>query len=259
MHFEQVINAISTPRLSYYEHYLGYKDKYEKVGAYLAFQDLSGDFFPIVQMIEVGLRNAINEVAKKHFSSDSWFEHVPQTKQSKDLVGAARDKALNECGARYSDDDIICRLSLGFWVYMLDAPYRDTSKRDCYLWTPANKEYAFGDPKNPWGARTKIPALFDDFQKLLKLRNRLFHHEPIWKKHNCKDVNSAVLNMGKEYSHLLKLLGYVSPGKVMLLGCIDLPSRFNIRCEAEHVINVIEKVKVALPEIGCEALSELRS
>lgn len=40
-----LISSISVPRLSFYETFLGCATDQEKVGAYVAYQDLSGDFF----------------------------------------------------------------------------------------------------------------------------------------------------------------------------------------------------------------------
>ncbi|EBV7437546.1 hypothetical protein ACJ92_23810 [Salmonella enterica subsp. enterica serovar Anatum] len=100
-------------------------------------------------MIEVALRNAINNTIKANHGP-AWYDSIPQTKKSQDLVLNAKQKALDECGVRYTDDDVICRLTFGFWVYMLDAPYRDT-QRPCYIWTPENKAKTFPHAKNPLG------------------------------------------------------------------------------------------------------------
>ncbi len=236
-----VMDAISVPRLSYYREYLGCATDSDAIGTYLAFQDLSGDFFPLLQMVEVGLRNRINAVAKIQFKTSSWYDSYVLTETSKSLVCDAKDKALSECGARYSDDDVICRLGLGFWVYMLDSRYRDT-KSASYLWSSDNHKSAFGSAKNPWGASMSVAAIFDDFQKVLKLRNRLFHHEPIWKKHGCKAKDSAVSNIEKEYRFLLKVLEYVSSGERKLVDLLGLNSRFIDRCTIEKVNNIINIV-----------------
>ncbi|WP_211480379.1 hypothetical protein, partial [Escherichia coli] len=64
------------------------------------------------------LRNAINNTIKANHGP-AWYDSIPQTKKSQDLVLNAKQKALDECGVRYTDDDVICRLTFGFWVYML--------------------------------------------------------------------------------------------------------------------------------------------
>lgn len=67
-----LISSISVPRLSFYETFLGCATDQEKVGAYVAYQDLSGDFFCLVQMIEVALRNAINNTIKANHGP-AWY------------------------------------------------------------------------------------------------------------------------------------------------------------------------------------------
>lgn len=241
MDISNVINSISGPRLSFYEAFLGCSTEQEKVGAYVAYQDLSGDFFCVMQMIEVALRNAINNTVKLHVGSSSWYDTIPFSTQSKQLVQSAKDKAIAECGVRYSDDDVISRLTFGFWVYMLDAPYRDTSKSS-YIWTPENRNLTFPVAKNPWGADMKINALFDDFHKVLLFRNRLFHHEPIWKKHGCKSHQTAVDNVRKDFDFLMKVLGYVSVAKVDLLRLIGHDQKFYARCDIKHIQEVMAKI-----------------
>lgn len=245
MPLEQLVNVISPPRLSFYESYLNCAEPSSKVGAYLAFQSVSCDFFPVLQMVEVALRNTIHDVAKVHFSDESWFLTKVNSEQSKKLVESAVNKAKKECGGRYSADDVVCRLTLGFWVYMLDSPYRNTAS-DCYLWSSDNREKAFSDAKNPWGQPLTIANLFDNFQKVLQLRNRLFHHEPIWKKHNCNSLDKAVNNVKRDHDFLVKTLKNLSPVKADILNCIEIPEKFNSVCTKDYVDAVMGKVEQAL-------------
>ena len=237
-----LISSISVPRLSFYETFLGCATDQEKVGAYVAYQDLSGDFFCLVQMIEVALRNAKNNTINANHGP-AWYDSIPQTKKSQDLVLNAKQKALDECGVRYTDDDVICRLTFGFWVYMLDAPYRDT-QRPCYIWTPENKAKTFPHAKNPLGGGDmKVKALFDEFHKVLLFRNRLFHHEPIWKKHHCKSHSQAINNMLKEFNFLMNALSIVSNEKKELIEFIGHDRRFYERCTIEYVMGIIGRIK----------------
>lgn len=245
MPLEQLVNVISTPRLSFYESFLSYTKSESKVGAYLAFQSISSSFFPVVQMVEVGLRNSIHNIAKKHFKDEQWFLTKPISEKSKELVKSAVKKAKTECGVNYTPDDVVCRLTLGFWVYMLDSEYRNTAS-DSFLWSPDNRNEVFSNAKNPWGADLTVAALFDDYHKVLLLRNRLFHHEPIWKKHNCNHVSKAVANVQKDHTFLLKTLKYLSPAKADILKCIDIPDKFDATCTIDHVNDVIAKVEKEL-------------
>lgn len=242
MSLDHLINVISPPRLSYYELFLNYKKPEDKIGAYLAFQELSSNFFPVIQMIEVGLRNSINNVAKTHFQDEYWFLTMPISTKSQRQVKEAERKAKNECGSDYTSDDIICRLTLGFWVYMLDRDYRDTSSPS-HLWSPENRDRVFKKPANALGKSLSLRSLFDNYHKVLKLRNRLFHHEPIWKKHKCRDVQTAVQNVKKDYDFLIEMLNCISPVKTSILKCIDIPNKLHNNCTVEYINKIITEVK----------------
>lgn len=236
MDAEKLITSISESRLHFYTEFLNCNSNEEKIGAYLAYQDLSGEFFQLIQMIEVALRNAINNsLIETH--GDAWFDSILSSDISKALVTKAKKDCLT-----VSNDNVICRLTLGFWVYMLDVPYRDTANKISYIWSPERRDKCFSDAKNPWGANLGVKALFDEFHKVLLFRNRLFHHEPIWKKHNCNNHNKAVDNIRRDFTFLMKTLSYVSPEKASLLNVMEYPQRFEQLCVVEHVTRSIERV-----------------
>lgn len=241
MDYSQLLTLVSTPRLTFYEQYLNCDTEWKKIGTYFAFQDISGSFYPLIQMVEVGLRNAINTIAIDQYGSDRWFDHIPTTEKSRTAVQYATRKAQDEC-ATPTAHDIVARLTLGFWVYMLDADYRN-SNNPSYLWTPENKKKAFPNAKNPWGNDLSVSAIFDELQKLLKLRNRLFHHEPIWKKHNCNSLQKAVDNVIKDYNFLLKTLNSISSVKYDLMELMESPKKFYSQCTLEEVQQVIQKLQ----------------
>lgn len=241
MDFDELLSVVSEPRLSYYTSYLKCDTKPSKIGAYYAFQELSGKFFPLVQMVEVSLRNSIHRVAREHYSDETWYLNFPSSPKSRSTVENAVDKANSELSVLPSADDIVCRLTLGFWVYMLDKEYRDTSSHS-YLWTPENKKKVFPNARNPWGADLSVKAIFDEFQQVLILRNRLFHHEPIWKKHNCNSIEQAITNVLKNYQFLLKMLSYISPAKMTLMDVMESPKLFYAECNLERITSTIERL-----------------
>ncbi|WP_177420368.1 Abi family protein [endosymbiont of Lamellibrachia barhami] len=65
---------------------------------------------------------------------------------------------------------IIAELNFGFWSSMLDKCYEQV------LW-PQLIKTAF--PYMPRKIRTR-KVLSQQFHKIRQLRNRIFHHEPIW-------------------------------------------------------------------------------
>lgn len=201
-----LLNLVSEPRLTHYEQYLGCKTPAEKLCAYFAYQELSGYFLPMIQLIEISMRNAIDSELINLFGSD-WFLTVPQSETSKQLVINARSKLPKNADR----NDVVSRLTLGFWIYMLDAEYRNTASKS-YIWTPDIRDKVFPNACTVFNQKNKmsVKAIFEDMQKVLDLRNRLFHHEPIWKGHNCNSHEKAVSNVLKNYNFLKKVLKWIS-------------------------------------------------
>lgn len=237
-----LVDFISEPRLSFYKNYLNCTTDEEAIGAYIAYQELSGDFFCLVQMIEVALRNAIHSTLKNGPHGSTWFDVIPASQTSKDLVLIAKENAIKECGARYEDDDVICRLTLGFWVYMLDSPYSDTTKSS-YIWTPENKSRIFGQFNAGFGRKGKqktMKALFQEFQTLLTFRNRLFHHEPIWKRSGCDSHDKAVGNMLGKFDMFLAMLSSLSPEKAKVMSLLGYERKFKDKCKVDRIQMVMK-------------------
>lgn len=203
---KNLLNLVSEPRLTYYEQYLNCKTPEEKLSAYFAYQELSSYFLPMLQLIEVSMRNAIDTELVKKFGND-WYSRIPQSQVSKQLVTNAKSKLPNQSDR----NDVICRLTLGFWVYMLDAEYRNTQS-SCYIWSPDAQDKVFPNAYNILSPTTKmsVKAIFDNLQKVLELRNRLFHHEPIWKGHNCNSHEKATANVIRNYNFLKAVLKWIS-------------------------------------------------
>lgn len=235
---DELINSISLPRLSFYERYLGCTEIHEKIGSYIAYQYLSSDFFPVLQMIEVALRNTIDNTLKKS-NGDDWYDDIPVTEKSKNYVITAK----NVCPRNYSRNDVISRLPFGFWVYLLDSPYRNTN-HSSYIWTPENKELSFSKAISPFGQKMTIKAIFDELHLILDFRNRLFHHEPIWKKHNCNSHEKALNNIKKEYKSLRRVLGYLSPDKNKLIGITQRESKVSTSCNTQYIESIVDEVRV---------------
>lgn len=132
---------------------------------------LSESLYPTLQLLEIGLRNTIHQAATSHFGQDNWFDNnqiinngyeqrtIEKAKQSLQR----QNKPLESCR-------IIAELNFGFWTSLLDRRYEQT------LLHPIIRS-AF--PTMLRTQRTR-QILSPRFNKIRRLRNRVFHHEPIW-------------------------------------------------------------------------------
>ncbi|KER02188.1 hypothetical protein LGZ99_02950 [Photorhabdus temperata] len=95
---------------------------------------------------------------------------------------------------------------------MLDKKYVNNEDRKNYLWSNDKIEMVFPNAINiSNNKRMKLTAIKDELKGFLNVRNRVFHHEPIWKGKNQKTrINTAVENIIRNYDSIFKILKYIN-------------------------------------------------
>ena len=126
---------------------------------------VSGAFYPLLQFVEITLRNALHRELKSRFGRTDWWSAAPLDAHGQRLVKEALDK-VPASRSPQNVDDVVAKLSLGFWVSLVSRSYDRT------LWVPALHR-AF--PRYH-GRRDHLHA---ELNEVLRLRNRVMHHEPI--------------------------------------------------------------------------------
>ena len=137
----------------------------------LANIEISESFYPLLSILEIGLRNNIDFQLRRKFNTDNWFEHPDFIKIASrfqvDRVSEARNGILRE-KKLITSGKIVSELSFGFWTSLLDSKFEMT------LWK--NIRLAFPNcPKN----YRKRKTMSSKFNGIRKLRNRIFHHESV--------------------------------------------------------------------------------
>lgn len=161
---------ISKERL---EPYLKYHDNDFKLAIehYKANIEISEAFYPLLSILEIGLRNNIDYQLFRLFNDSYWFEHPDfikmVTKFQIDKVTEARNNVLRE-KKNVTSGRILSELAFGFWTSLFDSKF----ERD--LWK--NMRLAF--PNCPKRLRQR-KSMSSKFNGIRKLRNRIFHHEAI--------------------------------------------------------------------------------
>lgn len=153
--------------------------------------ELCKAFYPVLQALEVTLRNGIDAVAVSAFpvrpsSLDyniirSWLTRTNSVvvhPGGRDDVRRAMTKlaSTSQAQAKKNHNDLVAALSFGFWVGMLESTYDAPGTNGVFLWPvhwstvfPSARDIATGDIRLT-------------FTQLRHFRNRVFHHEPIWQK-----------------------------------------------------------------------------
>lgn len=132
---------------------------------------ISQSFYPVLAILEVGLRNSIDYQLTRKFKDENWFDNIEYIKIASkfhtDRITNARANILSEKKA-ITTGRIISELSFGFWTSLFDLKFERT------LWK--NLRLAF--PNCPKEIR-KRKTMSSKFNGIRKLRNRIFHHEAI--------------------------------------------------------------------------------
>lgn len=201
----------------------------EAVKGYFLLKDISQHFFAPLQLVEVAMRNRIDAQVTNRRSRRDWYETVPAAVRTKDAVIRAKDLAAEEVTSP-GPDDIVCRLTFGFWANLLDRPHRDSAQADHYIWDSFSFKKVF--PGAPPGLT--IAAVHDRLLKLNAFRNRLFHHEPVWKGRRVNSLETAISSMRAQYVDLCEVLSWLSPEANTLLTAWSFPGRFHMACDPDR-------------------------
>lgn len=224
-------NGLSSAKLQPYQA-LGFQaNSKELVHAYFALQDASAHLFLPLQMLELSLRNNIHNVWNSRLpptaanNNQVWYDYIPHTQQSQKNVRDAKVLANRSHPNNYTSDDVVCALTIGFWVSMLDKHYRDRANQHRYL----NHEYAVLFP----GRNSEsIRNIHDQLKAINTNRNRLYHHEPVWKHSSVVNLRGAMAQLENVYDSFIKVLILVSPEKKNLMDTMGFKAKFHACCSA---------------------------
>lgn len=148
-------------------------------------------YFESIHYFEIALRNVMDEALTAYATTlgctSEWYSDpmVPLSTESRQKVHQAIRRSTDDDRLPQVHGRVIAELSLGFWWSLLADPYNGTLWKGCL-------QNAF--PK----ARRR--RLHDAIERILKLRNRIAHHEPI----HARDLSA-------DYAALLRTSEYVSP------------------------------------------------
>lgn len=237
---------ISRARLSTYSTFFAPTNQVELLGCYLWSKEVAAAFFPLLQMLEVALRNSIhNEARQPQALGPHWFDNIA-TKQNLDpnqrrivravnrsVVDARNQirKDLNLSPSHtVSEDRIVAKMTFGFWTNLFSAAF-EVNRNPQSLW-PALLRPVF--PNAPRGARDR--AIIQ--RKLLTIktfRNKAFHHEPVWNIGRPAQVQDAIYKLLNTNDLILEVIRWISLDSLELVekaGYVDTIQRV---CSNEHL------------------------
>jgi hypothetical protein len=220
----------SAARLSSYSRFLGTTTAAEAYGAYMWSMAVSTAFSPLVHALEVGFRNALNNELSIHYGN-AWFQQWITTdatdQRAKGKLGATQkstgEKLLDDAIKKIKKRDhpngapagyspswqrVLAEMTFGFWVTFLIKRFWDVNNNS-KLW-PNHISGVF--PGAPTSMRA-VGALHKAFEEIVDLRNRIHHHEPLWKHATVHSYVDALAYLNKQLDSALAKLDYLGYGQ----------------------------------------------
>lgn len=164
MEITKVISTISEERFASYQK--RYPQNLEK--SFLLYQsniEISQAFYSSLSILEISLRNAINDSFAYHFKTENWFKYLPPEIHEQILIV---EKKLTSSKKEATVDKIISELNFGFWTTLYNRKYAKD------LWKPLLRATPY--LSSAMRKRTKVSSRLNHIRTF---RNRIYHYEPI--------------------------------------------------------------------------------
>ena len=171
----------------------------EAYGTYLWNIALCESLYLALNCLEISLRNSIHDAAVQEFGVDDWFKSHLHLNELEPLNKLANE--MRQSRRMVGVNDLIANLTLGFWLSLFRSRYEQV------LW-PKLLEPVF--PYWPKKQRTRRNA-YARLDNIRRLRNRVFHHEPIW---HWQDLQPR-------HALILETIGWISPAMLELTRLLD--------------------------------------
>lgn len=145
---------------------------------------LSEALYPALHGLEIALRNNMHDAIESHTGNPMWLDSGPSVLLPDEIVKVqSAEQELIKSRKPVEAGRLVAELNFGFWTSLLNARYERV------IW-PRLLQSVF--PGMPRTIRTR-KILSTRFNNLRQLRNRVFHHEPIWHYHNLSQGHSELL------------------------------------------------------------------
>lgn len=172
-------SVFSAPRFATYLQATG-SDRDKALALYRWNLQLSAAFFVPLQVCEVGVRNGVVEAVASVHGQNWHLAHGFQRSLISSGPYNQRAELIREAGRQPTAGKVVAELKFVFWQHMF------TARHDSRIW---NSHLLTFFPNVPAGKANyeNRGDIYDKLEKVRKLRNRIAHHEPIFKNNNLDD------------------------------------------------------------------------
>ena len=221
-------------------------DDVELFGCYLWSKEVAAAFFPLLQVLEITLRNAIHKEARQALGP-YWFDNVAirsthnlssaqqrAVNQYARAIQSARDSIRRDLGLRPSaqiqEDRIIAKVTFGFWTNLFNAAF-DVNRNAQALWPNLLRPVFANAPRRARGRniiQSKLVAIRG-------FRNKAFHHEPIWNIGQPATVQDAMTRLNDTKELIVEVVRWMSLDSEALAMKAGYLNTIDRVCSTEHL------------------------
>lgn len=199
--FKELRLAVSHERLDRYEQ-RGISGGDSNLTVHYAWNiALAESLYPSLQFLEVVLRNSVHDALSNAYGTPLWWDQA-NFLNAWGLNEVARVKAsIQKDKKTITEGRIVAELTFGFWTALFAPRYEPK------VWNKINKKVFLGLKKHE-----RVRGRFQGkLNRLRQLRNKVFHHEPIW----------HFRTLGTDHQEVLWLIQLMRPGIVDYVKAID--------------------------------------
>lgn len=212
--FAAVSQAISSRRIESYR--LKGDNDLDVLVRYVWNSCLCEALYPSLQTLEIALRNTLHTNIGAYYKNPLWlYDDPPMVDEWGTVAVQCATDEIVKNGKAVEPGRLVAELSFGFWTSLLDRRY------ERLLW-PHLLRPSF--PHMPAGIRNRH-TLSRRFTDLRKLRNRVFHHEPIWSRPNLLH----------EHTEIVDTVGWICPELQTVVRLTDRFSQVHSRAFCDQL------------------------
>ncbi|MBW5835509.1 Abi family protein [Yersinia enterocolitica] len=197
----------------------------ECYGIYIWSQKASSAIYPILQHLEITLRNSVDKEAKKAFGGDFWWDKIftDKTKDKFNDFNYNIEKAKRRCSL-ISHDNIIANTDFFTWQAVFSEAFHSKRKNiNNALW-PKISYKILKSLDRSMDEQTARLNFVNKLNEIRLYRNRLSHNDCIWikiKSNNQKSAIDSILEKINDAELLIKIINPNVHNALAIWGVFD--------------------------------------
>lgn len=259
--YAEPARLLSRIRLSSYKTSLATQNDAQLFGAYCWNLNVVGAFYPLLQLVEVALRNALHNIAQSKYKSasdDYWFNEIPswqekdensqlfsaeQVKKFRENLKTAKKSARKNLEAKGianpvpTVDQVISQCDFSTWEYLLDKHFYNGSDKS-FLW-PHELTKVFRKLPRIKETRNVMfhqrDAIRRRIEEVRAFRNRISHNEPAWLISAVSSKQDVINNLTEKLDNMMELLFWISPKFKQYVVDVGIEARIRLALSAREM------------------------